>query len=226
MSALAAYRDQGSQVIADGLIGFKDHDGNIAMPQKAWQQLFGGWLHDPAGCEGAVEIPGDDTVLPGVFLRLALTAASPTNSMACWPSVGSYPAETAILSQRGNRNDSSRQGNAQWWGTVVFQAYLQDPSTERRDAISKHIGPIAHQIDGPVRLVRPEEGTFCHRRVLPEGKELRIAVGNESVALLAQEACVLQHLDDGTTRTMNAGEQIELTLDTDGIRLFTVTASS
>ena len=153
---------------------------------QAWQQLFGGWLHDPAGCDGEIDISRPDTVLPGCVFSAFPSPSMPTNSMACWPAAWASIRQKLRSSSTGQKRQLVRQCSMVGYRGVpsLFtgpqsgtprcdqQTHWSDCSSDRRQCSSFGPNRVPSAIAGYYRMARNY-----------------VLLWATIAALLAQEAC-------------------------------------
>jgi hypothetical protein len=145
--ALVAFTEAGGRLIADGLIGYKDPDGNLARENRLlMDKLFGSTLEDI--------LPADDGEAPlsplGWFYQVVLRP-NEAQTKQCFPD-----GNPAVL------QNGTGQGSTIRIATVFFQRYMSRPDASHLRLLEAILGEAYLR------------SRFC--LVEPQSQEIRIRV--------------------------------------------------
>jgi beta-galactosidase len=158
MPALQAYVENGGNLLADGLCGYKDPNGWVrSAAQNPLNALFHASVADiQAVPENKTSTTQGGLNLPVWFLKVILETENAASCLASFDEADPRPALT--LARTG-------AGQAIRLGTVFFQHYLRHPDSQAFSALLALL-PLPKQ---PLELLNPGPYLRLRRLDLPEG---------------------------------------------------------
>ena len=207
--AIEEFAAAGGDVIADGMCGLKDANGNISEANKAiLDKLFGAELLEIEALEdGSTIMLQGGATFPGWFAKCSFECGEA--EVLGWHDDG----QAAVVRRKAGR------GSALRIGTVLFQRYVSNPLLGVLEVMKGLLHPIKQRraalagLEADVRL-----------KILNYGEaEILILInraGSRKVALSFAEPGELVALEGMERQSFSQGSTLQITMEAHGVMVF------
>jgi beta-galactosidase len=207
--AVADFVRRGGVLIADGLVGYKDKNGQISLENRmATNQVFGATLVDIEAAHGIdIRLENSQDSLPGWFLKCSLAESGPAQVLGRF--ANNAPAVV--------RNSFGR-GVAVRIGTVFFQRYFSQPNPVQLEFFRGLLPEMPREV-----LLQNVSPALRLRRLVTDGADLIILIntgGPQTALLRFARTGRLKGLNNGIERNYVPGASITVPLPAAGTYVF------